>query len=87
MFRLNVLCLTVSMPRTPRGYNRPADVIGHAVHVMRVATDEIAETETDVERNPAAELGRKGGLARAKALSQSKRRAIAKKAAQTRWKK
>jgi hypothetical protein len=31
------------MPRGPRGEKRPADVIGHAVKVMRIATGE--ETE------------------------------------------
>ena len=34
-----------------------------------------------------AALGRKGGPARAKALTPAKRRAIARKAAQTRWRK
>jgi hypothetical protein len=32
------------MPTGPRGEKRPADVIGNAVHVMRIATGE--ETET-----------------------------------------
>ena len=32
------------MPRGPRGEKRPADVIGNAVKVMRIATGE--ETET-----------------------------------------
>ena len=31
------------MPRGPKGEKRPADVIGNAVHVMRVATGEIEE--------------------------------------------
>ena len=31
------------MPRGPRGEKRPADVIGNAVHVMRIATGEIEE--------------------------------------------
>jgi hypothetical protein len=37
------------MPRGPKGEKRPADVIGNAVHVMRIATGEIEEggnTET-----------------------------------------
>jgi hypothetical protein len=29
------------MPRGPKGEKRPVDVIGNAVHVMRVATGEI----------------------------------------------
>jgi hypothetical protein len=30
------------MPDGPQGEKRPADVIGNAVHVMRIATGEIA---------------------------------------------
>lgn len=76
------------MPKGPKGQKRPADVISNAVHVMKIATGEIDETLTDDGRNKAAvELGRKGGRARAGALSPAKRRAIATKAAKTRWKK
>lgn len=32
------------MPRGPKGEKRPADVIGNAVHVMRIATGDISET-------------------------------------------
>lgn len=75
------------MPRGPKGERRPADVIGNAVHVMRVATGEIEETG----RDPAKEFHRKGGLkggkARAESLSSEKRREIASKAAAARWKK
>jgi hypothetical protein len=35
------------MPRGPKGEKRPADVIGNAVHVMRVATGEIEEKAAD----------------------------------------
>jgi hypothetical protein len=31
------------MPRGPKGEKRPADVIANAVHVMRIATGDIAE--------------------------------------------
>jgi hypothetical protein len=31
------------MPRGPKGEKRPADVIGNAVHVMRIATGKIEE--------------------------------------------
>lgn len=75
------------MPRTPKGHKRPADVISNAVHVMRLATGEIDEAVTDDGKSKAAvELGRKGGKARAEALSDAKKRAIAKKAAKARWK-
>lgn len=74
------------MPKGPKGQKRPADVIGNAVHIMRIATGEITETVTSKGKNLAAvELGRKGGEARAAALSHRKRKAIAKRAATARW--
>ena len=74
------------MPKSPKGHKRPADVISNAVHVMRIATGEIEEAAPgDDGKNPAAvALGRMGGAARAKALSKTKRVAIAKKAAKAR---
>lgn len=75
------------MPRTPKGHKRPADVISNAVHVMRIATGEIAEAVTEDGRNAAAvALGRKGGLARAKSIKKADRIKIARKAAKARWK-
>ena len=72
----------------PNGQKRPADVIGNAVHVMRLATDEIEETLTEDGKNKAAvELGRKGGMARTQALSGRRSIEIAKKAAVARWRK
>jgi hypothetical protein len=75
------------MPKGPRGERRPADVIGNAVHVMRIATGEITETVTapDPAKEHMRRGGLKGGKARAKALSPTKRKAIAKKAARERW--
>jgi hypothetical protein len=76
------------MPKTPKGHKRPADVISNAVHVMRLATGEAEEPTTDDGRNRAAvELGRMGGLARAKSIRKSKAVAIARKAAKARWRK
>jgi len=72
------------MPRGPKGEKRPADVIGAAVHVMRIATGEIEESKPLSGR---ARSGHAGANARAKALSPEKRRAIAKKAASRRWQK
>ena len=76
------------MPRTPKGHKRPADVIGNAVTVMKVATGEIDESKQteDGKSKAAVELGRKGGKARASKLSLRQRRQIAKKAAAARWK-
>jgi hypothetical protein len=72
------------MPRGPKGEKRPADVIGNAVHVMRIATGEIEETPPKSGRTRS---GRAGAKARANALSPEKRKAIARKAAAHRWKK
>ncbi len=74
------------MPKGPKGEKRPADAIGAAIKVAKIATGEIEEDIADDGKNKAAvELGRKGGKARAKALSPEKRSAIAKKAAKRRW--
>ncbi len=79
------------MPRGPKGERRPRDVIGNAVHVMRIATGQITEDVPTPElegKDPAAvALGRKGGQARAKELSRRRRQEIAQKAARARWKK
>ena len=76
------------MPRGPKGEKHPAEVIGNAVHVTRIATGEIEDKVTDDGKNAAAvALGRMGGKARAEAMSARKRREIAKKAAACRWKK
>ena len=75
------------MPKGPKGEKRPADVIGAAVKVMKIATGEIEEdTEDDGKNKAAQELGRMGGAARAKKLSKKRRAEIAKKAAKARWK-
>jgi hypothetical protein len=69
--------------RTPK---RPADVIGNAVHVMKVLTGEADDAAPDDGKDKAAQaMGRKGGAARAAKLSASERSQIAKKAAQRRW--
>lgn len=75
------------MPKGPKGQKRPADVIGNAVKVMRILTgEETEEFEADDGKDKAAQqMGRKGGKARAEALSKKERAEIAKKAAQTRW--
>jgi hypothetical protein len=74
------------MPRGPKGKKRPADAIGNAVHVMRIATGEIEDRTTDDGKNAAAvALGRMGGKARAAGMTAKRRKEIAKKAAATRW--
>ena len=75
------------MPTGPNGEKRPADIIGNAVTIAKIATgeteDELVENEG---KDPAAqELGKKGGKARAAKMSSEQRIEIAKKAAKTRW--
>ena len=75
------------MPKGPQGQKRPADVIGNAVHVMRIATGE--EEDKLPETSAAAEMGRRGGLkggkVRMQKLAKSGRVKLAKKAARARW--
>ena len=74
------------MPRGPKGQKRPADVIGNAVKVMRIATGE--EEYEDDGKDPAAKaLGAKGGKARARKLTPEQRSEIAHLAAEARWRK
>jgi hypothetical protein len=75
------------MPRGPKGEKRPADVIGNAVKVMRIATGEEVEELPDPGKDYARKGGLKGGEARAKALTPKQRAEIAKAAAEARWKK
>jgi hypothetical protein len=79
----------VLMPRGPKGERRPRDVIGNAVHVMRIATGQIADkvpSPEDEGKDPAAvALGRRGGKARAEGMSKKRRKEIARKAAKSRW--
>ena len=69
--------------------NRPADVIGNAVHVMKVLTGEATDdAPVNDGKDPAAKaLGAKGGAARAKAMSPERRAEIARAAAAKRWNK
>lgn len=71
------------MPKGPNGQKRPADAIGCAVVVGRIATgeaeDEVAYVTSNSERASA------GGKARARHLSRSERQTIAKAGAKARW--
>jgi hypothetical protein len=69
------------MPKGPNGEKRPADVIGNAVHIMRIATGEV----DDSPKSGRVRSGKAGGKARSKALSAGQRSEIAKKAAEKRW--
>jgi hypothetical protein len=73
------------MPKGPRGEKRPADVIGNAVKVMRIATGEEEEDLPEPGKDYARKGGLKGGKARAEKLTAKQRAEIAKKAARARW--
>lgn len=72
------------MPKGPRGEKRPADAIGRAVLIGKIATGQI-EDERDELASAAAELGRKGGKKRAENMTPERRQEIARKAAKKRW--
>jgi hypothetical protein len=74
-----------NMPKGPKGQKRPADAIGCAVMVARIATGEIEDNPDGKEY--ARKGGLKGGKARAEKLSGHRRKEIAQKAAKIRWSK
>ena len=73
------------MPKGPRGEKRPADAIGRAVQVAKIATREIEDTRHDQPNK--AKGGRKGGKARAEQLTSGQRSTIGRKGADARWSK
>lgn len=75
------------MPKGPKGEKRPADVVGNAVLIARIATGEVEDTPSadDGKDKAAQALGRKGGKARADSMSPERRGEIARKAAAKRW--
>ncbi len=73
------------MPKGPRGERRPADVVGAAIMVAKIATGEIEEAIEP--KSGRTRSGRAGAKARAEKLSGEERREIANKAAAARWKK
>lgn len=78
------------MPERSSKPKRPRDINKLASKIVEAATE--GETDPDEGKDPAAvSLGRRGGLkggkARAAKLSSERRREIAKKAAEARWRK
>jgi hypothetical protein len=71
------------MPKGPQGQKRPADAIGCAIMVGRIAAGEIEDPKSPVPKR--AEGGKVGGKRRAEKLSTDEKRQIAKKAANARW--
>ena len=78
----------IDMPKGPQGQRRPADVIGAAVMVAKIATGEVEEeTPASQGKAYARKGGLKGGKARASSLTAEQRSEIARIAAEARWKK
>lgn len=75
------------MPKGPKGEHRPADVIGAAIKVARIATgeEEDAPPPPDGKDPAAVSMGKRGGAARAAAMTPERRAEIAKAAAEKRW--
>jgi hypothetical protein len=72
------------VPKGPSGQTRPADVIGNAVHIARIATGEIDDTKL---KQPAKRRsGLAGAKARMDATTPEERSEIARLAAEKRWK-
>jgi hypothetical protein len=72
------------MPKGPQGQERPADAIGLAVMIGKIATGEIEDARDDVA-SAAAQMGKLGGKARAANMTPERRKEIAQKAAAKRW--
>lgn len=73
------------MPKGPSGQKRPADAVGAAIIVAKIATGEITDSPSVAPKR--ANGGKIGGKVRAERLTQDKRKAIAEKAANVRWSK
>lgn len=73
------------MPKGPHGEKRPADAIGLAVMIGKIATGEIEDERSDL-KSAAAQLGSKGGKKRAENMTPERRAEIARDAAAKRWK-
>jgi hypothetical protein len=73
------------MPKGPNGQKRPADAIGCAVAVGRIATGE--SDEEVAYATSKSEKASAGGKARAQHLSKDERSKIAKAGAEARWNK
>ncbi|HEY9056968.1 MAG TPA: RNA-binding protein [Aurantimonas sp.] len=71
------------MPIGPQGQRRPADVIGGAIRVAKIATGEIEEKLTP--KSGRTRSGHAGAKARVENTTADERSEIARKAANARW--
>lgn len=65
---------------------RPRDPIVLAKLIGDIATGQVEDAVEDTRNQAAVQLGKKGGAARARKLTEAHKREIAKKAARARWK-
>ena len=72
------------MPKGPQGQKRPADVIGCAVAVAKIATGEI--DESGYRQPNKVKGGKAGAQSRSDALTPEQRSEIGRIAAFSRWK-
>lgn len=87
--------MTASLPVCPphgtlqgmaKKLKRPRDPVQLAKLIGDIATGQVEDARPDDGKNAAAaELGKKGGAARAASMSANRRREIAQKAATKRW--
>ena len=74
------------MPRGPKGEKRPADAIGNAIMIARIATGEIEDITTADGKNAAAVAwGAWAGRRGLRVMTAKRRKEIAKLAAAKRW--
>lgn len=73
------------MPKGPKGQKRPADVIGAAIMVAKIATGEIEEDDLNPAKEARQQGGKKGGARRAANLTPEQRAEAARLATQARW--
>ena len=71
------------MPKGPQGQKRPADAIGNAVHIAKIATGE--EQETALKQPAKRKSGLAGAKARVESTTKEQRQETARKAAAARW--
>jgi hypothetical protein len=73
------------MRKGPYGQKRPADAIGLAVMVAKIATGEVEDNATAPDKAHHSRGGKAGGAARAAKLTSEERSTIARLAASRRW--
>ena len=82
--RFGQVAVIAKPPKRPRDFSQAAKFV---VDVATGQAEDRAPTDAERGKNPAAAaLGRKGGQARAHAMTAKRRTEIARKAAKTRWK-